>query len=111
VLLGYGIVCGIGIALAPYIIPLLYTHKYIDSILYAQILLVAIFLETPGRVLTQLFKSQKKVRELYKLTLFVSLAEIILLTVLVANFGLLGVVLARVIGRASFSAIAWWLSR
>jgi len=107
----YAFICGAGIAFAPYVIPLLYTHKYAGSVFLAQVLFVAIFLEQPGYVLSQLFKAQQKTRELYRLRLFVSVFEMILLTVLVASLGLVGVVIARVIGKASFSAAAWWRSR
>ena len=110
-ILFYAVICGAGIALAPYVIPLLFTQKYAGSVFFAQILLVAIFLEAPGHVFAQLYKAQQKIRELYKIRVFASVLEIGLLTALIANFGLMGVVIARVIGKASFSAAAWWLSR
>ncbi len=109
--LGYAVLIAIGILLTPYIIHLLYTTKYSASILYAQLILVSILLEIPGRTFIQLFKSQMGVKELYKIQVFTSLSNIVLLIILVPLFGLMGAIIARIVNRAAVSVISLWLVR
>jgi|Deesub1362A_J573_1020465.scaffolds.fasta_scaffold00474_7 O-antigen/teichoic acid export membrane protein len=100
VVLGFGIPAGILVILCPYIIPLLYSQKYVGSIFYAQLLLVSMIIAAPVPLLNKaLFPSQKKVNELYKLRISSSIVEVVLLTVLVLNFGLLGAIIAKILVR------------
>jgi O-antigen/teichoic acid export membrane protein len=100
-ILGFGIVCGILIALSPYIIPFFYSAKYAGSVFYAQLLLISVIIAAPVPIINKaLFPSQKRVSELYRLRIYGSIIEIILLTVLALKFGLLGVVIAVILGRA-----------
>ena len=99
-ILGIGVICGIFIVLCPYVIPLLYSQSYAGSTLYAQLLLVSVVIAAPVPIINKaLLPSQKKLKALYKLRIYSSLIEIILLTVLALNFGLLGAVIAVIAGR------------
>ncbi len=109
--LGYAILIGIGILLTPFIIHLLYTTKYSASILYAQLILVSVLLAVPGRTLIQLFKSQMEIKKLYKTQAFTSLLNIILLIILVPQFGLMGAIMANIINSAAVSTASLWLVR
>lgn len=99
-MLGFAIVCGAAIALCPYIIPFFYSVKYADSVFYAQLLLVSVIIAAPVPIINKaLFPSQKKMNELYRLRIYSSVIEIVLLTVLALKFGLLGAVIAVILGR------------
>jgi O-antigen/teichoic acid export membrane protein len=100
-ILAFGIVAGVAIALCPYIILFFYSSQYVDSVFYAQLLLVSVIIAAPVPIINKaLFPSQKKMNELYKLRIFSSVIEIILLTVLALRFGLLGAVIAVILGQA-----------
>jgi O-antigen/teichoic acid export membrane protein len=93
------IVSGIMILLCPYIFPLLYSQKYVDSVLYAQILFVGMIFAIPTQILGKaLFPSQREIGKLYRFRIMYSIVELILLFALVLNFGLLGAVFARLLG-------------
>jgi len=99
--LGFGIICGILIALCPYVIPFFYSSKYMDSVFYAQILLISVIIAAPVPIINKaLFPSQKRIKDLYKLRIYSAIIEIVLLTVLTLKFGLLGAVIAVILGRA-----------
>jgi len=110
--LGFGIICGILIALCPYIIPFFYSSKYLDSVFYAQILLISVIIAAPVPIINKaLLPSQKKIKDLYKLRIYSALIEIILLTVLTLKFGLIGVVIAILLGRTFTTAYSLILAR
>ena len=68
------IACGIAIALCPYIIPFLYSQKYVDSVFYAQLLFVALIFGIPTTILSKaLFPAQRKMKELWKLFIVMTL--------------------------------------
>ena len=99
--LGFGIICGILIALCPYVIPFFYSSKYMDSVFYAQILLISVIIAAPVPVINKaLLPSQKRIKDLYKLRIYSAIIEIVLLTVLTLKFGLLGAAIAILLGRA-----------
>ena len=99
-ILMFGVIGGVVIALCPYIIPLFYSSQYVDSVFYAQLLLVSVIIAVPVPIINKaLFPSQKRMNELYRLRIFSSVIEIILLTVLALKFGLLGAVIAVILGR------------
>jgi len=93
--LGSATVSGIFILVCPYILPFLYSQKYVDSVLYAQILLISVIFGIPTKFLrVGLFPAQKKVKELLKLRIATLISEVILLIILISTLGLLGVVIA-----------------
>ena len=106
----FAVICGIGILLCPYIIPLFYSQKYLHSILYTQILLISVMITAPAMMLKGgVFKSQRKIGELFKANTSVSVIEIILLTLLVPNFGLLGAATTKLLSRLFDTLYSWRL--
>ncbi len=98
VLLAAG-VSGIMIFFCPYIFTLLYSQKYVDSVFYAQFLFVGLIFTIPTQMVGKaLFASQRETGKLYRYRIIYSIVVLILLFVLVPKFGLLGVVLARLLG-------------
>lgn len=92
------ITCGILIALCPYVIPLFYTEKYVDSVLYAQILLGALIFGIPAAIYNRaLFPAQREIKKLYKVRSILPLVRLVLVIALTLTYGLLGVVLAQLI--------------
>lgn len=106
------VVCGVAIALCPYIIPFLYSQKYLDSVLYAQLLLVALIFGIPTTIFGKaLFPAQRKIGELYRFQLFNMSIEVAVLLVLVFKFGLLGVVIAKVMSSLFTMVYSWRLAK
>jgi O-antigen/teichoic acid export membrane protein len=92
------VVCGSAIAICPYILTFLYSQKYVDSVLYAQLLLVALILGIPISIFNKaLFPSQREIGKLYKIRIFHPAIMIMLFIILTPIYGLLGAVLARLI--------------
>jgi len=101
IVIGFGAICGVLIALCPYLIPFLYSTEYTESVFYAQLLLVSSIIAAPTSIINKaLLPSQRKIKDLYKLRIYGALVEIVLLTVLTLKFGLLGAVIALLMGRA-----------
>lgn len=104
--------CGIVIALCPYVIPLLYSEKYIESVLYAQILLGALIFGIPATIFNRaLFPAQKEIRKLYKFRTVLPLVRLVLIVVLALTYGLLGVALAQLISSIFALVYSWLLAR
>ena len=111
-LVGMVIICGIGALLCPYVIPWLYSSKYLDSVLYTQLLFIPVILGTLATVLRRgALQAQKKTRELFKLNTSVSIFELIALVLFALKFGILGIVVAKALARAFDSAYSWKLTR
>ncbi|MFC1969526.1 lipopolysaccharide biosynthesis protein [Chloroflexota bacterium] len=111
-ILGMVIICGIGTLLCPYVIPWLYTQKYLDSVLYTQLLFIPVIVGTPALILRRgVLQARKKTRELFKINVAVSVFEVAMLALLALNFGLLGIVIARILARALDSGYSWALTR
>lgn len=111
-IVGTVITCGILIALCPYIIPLFYSEKYIDSVLYAQILLGALIFGIPAAIFNRaLFPAQREIRKLYKVRIILPLVRLALVVALTLPYGLLGVVLAQLISNIFALVYSWLLAR
>jgi len=106
-----GLVCAIAILITPYLIPLLYTSRFASSIFYAQLIVVSVFFRMPGANYALLFKTQKGITQLLKIGIFTQVLKIILLTVLVPEFGLLGAVVTILVYNLSVSLLSVWLAR
>lgn len=105
------IACGIAITVCPYIIPFLYSQKYTASIFYAQILLAALIFGIPSAIFGKaLFPAQRKIKELYLMRLR-PLVEIALLIPLTLTFGILGVVLAKLLASLFGMVYNWRLAK
>ena len=112
VVIGFGVICGILIGLCPYIIPLFYSQKYVDSVFYVQLLLVSVIIAAPVPMINKaLFPSQRRIKDLYKLRVCSSIIEIVLLIILTLKFGLLGAVIAILLGRAFTTIYSLYLAR
>jgi O-antigen/teichoic acid export membrane protein len=110
--LGSTAVSGIFILICPYILPFLYSQKYVDSVLYAQILLISVAFGIPTRFLQKsLLPAQKKVKEILKLRLVILIAEVILLIILISTLGLLGAVIARALVSVLSMVYSWRLMK
>ena len=110
--IGMIIICGIGALLCPYVIPWLYSSKYLDSVLYTQLLFIPIIIGTPAAILRRgVLQAKRKTRELFKLNTAVSLFELAMMVFLALRFGILGIIIARTLARAFDSAYSWILTR
>jgi len=110
--LGSAAVSGIFILICPYILPFLYSEKYVDSVLYAQILLISTIFGIPTKFLRAgLFPAQKKVKEMLKLRMATLISEVILLIILISTLGLLGVVIARTLVSLLSMIYSWRLMK
>jgi len=110
--IGIIIICGIGALLCPYVISWLYSSKYLNSVLYTQLLFIPIIMGTPAAILRRgALLAQRKTRELFKLNMAVSVFELATMTFLALRFGILGIVIARTLARAFDSAYSWILAR
>ena len=110
--LGSAAISGVFILVCPYLLPFLYSSKYVDSVLYAQILLIANIFGIPTRFLQKsLLPAQKKVKELFKLQIAALMAEVILLIILVSALGLLGVVITRTLVSLLSMVYSWRLMK
>ena len=105
------VICGVAIVLCPYIITFLYSQKYVNSVPYAQLLLVALIFGIPTTIFGKaLFPAQRKVKELYKIQLFHTAIELCLLFALIFKFGLLGVIIAKVLSNLFVMIYSWKLA-
>lgn len=105
-MLGYGVFCAAWAAALLYLIPAFYTTAYSPAIPYAQLIVVSVLLGVPGEIIMQTFKAQGLVRRMYVFGLVRVIFSVVLPTVLVTQFGLLGVVLAKVFQSAAASIVA-----
>ena len=106
------IVCGIGALLCPYIIPWLYSSKYLESVFYTQLLFIPVILGTIANVLRRgPLQAQRKTRQLFKLNISVSLFELVAMVFCALKFGIIGIIVARTLARAFDSAYSWKLTR
>ncbi|MHB1316573.1 MAG: oligosaccharide flippase family protein [Minisyncoccota bacterium] len=90
------------IIIAPYIYKIFFP-KYIDSILYSQIFSLSLlsFSATPAYIYLSV---KKKIRELYILNTSVAILQIIIVFISILKWGVLGLIIARVLMR-TISAI------
>lgn len=93
--------------------PLLYKiffPQYLDAIFYSQIFILYL-LFTPATLSTVALQSQKAQKQLYQLNISGPIIKIILFFLLVNYYGLLGVILARVISNFLTSGLSLALVR
>lgn len=97
----------IGIIIIPPIILYFYSEKYVEAILYAQLLMFMTLLG-PAIILSNLVISQKQLRKIYKITIIPPIINILLLIILTPLFGLLGACIATVVGSGFIPLIFSW---
>ena len=106
------IVCGIGALLCPYVIPWLYSSKYLESIFYTQLLFISVILGAIANVLRRgPLQAHKKTRQLFKLNISVSLFELVAMVFFALKFGITGIIVARALTSAFDSAYSWKLAK
>lgn len=92
------VVSGILILISPYVVTLLYSQKYDASIPYMQILLAGLIFAVPTQIFNKaLFPAQGELGKLYRFRVIRPIVQLLLLVALGLRFGLLGVVLARLL--------------
>jgi len=109
---GMVVICGIGALLCPYVIPWLYSSKYLDSVFYTQLLFIPVVIGTPATMLRRgALQARRKTRELLKLNMVVSIFELAMMVLFTLRFGIPGLIIARGLARALDSAYSWRLTR
>jgi O-antigen/teichoic acid export membrane protein len=102
---------GFCIWLYQYLIPFLYTDKYVDSILYAQILIGSIIFGIPNSVLTRgLFPAHRKAGAVLRFEIVRVVVRTILLVVLTLKFGLIGVPITITVTSMITMVYSWKLA-
>lgn len=80
----------------PWLIPLLFSQKYVESVLYAQIALGYLVFFLPSSILYSYFLARKKTKLLYAYNVGVGVLNLVLLGVFVPLLGILGAVIGKV---------------
>ncbi len=112
VVLAMVVVSGIFVLLYPYLIPFLYTQKYVDAVLYSQILLAGLIFGIPNTILTKaLFPSQRKAKEILKFEIVRVVIRTSLLLILTLRLGLIGVPLTILITTFLTMIYSWRLAK
>ena len=87
------------IILAPWLYGIIFP-QYPDSVIYSQILSLMILIQ-PGEILFTALKSQKKKKEIQNTVIFSALIRIALFITLLPTLGILGLVIAQLLGMIS----------
>lgn len=103
------VICGIFAIIVPFLIPLLYSAKYQDSVFYAQIILIATVVFSPGAVLNQMLKAQGRSREMLRILIASRVVEIALFIIMIPLLGLLGAALVRILNNLGFTLISYYI--
>lgn len=106
ILLGI-IIIVIGIIVIPPIISYFYSQKYLEAIFYAQLLML-LTISGPGTILAGLEESQKRLSNVYKISIIPPLINIALLFLLTPLYGLLGACIATMIGAGFVPLVFSW---
>ncbi len=92
----------------PWLIPLLFSEKYSDAVLYSQIVMAFLVFYLPACVLRSYFQGRKKTKFLYVHNVTFGILNLVLLFVFVPLYGILGAVISKValhaVGLASMLA-------
>jgi len=105
-------ICVVAILLSPYLVPLLFTSQYEDSVFYSQLIIIALIFGIPTSIfIGALFPSQRKVRELYKIHIFLAIVEMSILIPFAFLFGILGIIFAKIISNFFTMIYSWILVR
>ncbi len=95
------------ILIAPTIFRFLFPD-YLESVYLSQLFSLTTFFAIAG-LPTSALQSQMSNQNLYKLEVTVSIAQTLFVLVFFTLFGLIGVIWARILGRAVNTALAFWL--
>ena len=90
----------IGFVLLPILIPLFFSHRYVEAVPYAKWLWLTTCLAAPFAFLASILNSQQDRRFLYTRRLSSQIILLAMFFVLIPLFGLLGAVIARIVNHA-----------
>jgi len=99
------LVVGILILSFPYVIPLVFTNTYHESILYAQAFAGLTVIGVIGGVLETQFTSKRLIKELYVIRIGTALAYTLALCLFIPLFGLFGILGAMYLRALTYSGI------
>lgn len=103
-----GIIVAIYIILSPIFFRVFFP-KYLDSIIYSQILAISIVGAVISAFLYTVLESQKAKIGLYKINLYTSIFSVVILFPLVFYFGVMGAVVSRLVSRIFSSTFSYFL--
>ena len=98
------LVVGIYILLAPLFYKIFFP-RYLESVFLSQIFALSM-LNTPSALIVGALTAHKKIKKLYWFNIASPLFQILILTVITPLYGLIGLILARVIARTFTSAVS-----
>ncbi len=98
------LIVGAYIVLAPWFYKIFFP-RYIDAIFLSQIFALSI-LNTPPALIISALTAHKKIKKLYLFNIISPLFQIIIMTVLTPLYGLIGLILARIIARTFTSFLS-----
>lgn len=96
------------IALAPWLMPLLFPNYEADQIVFLTSVAAVTLIVTPGTLFAQYLEAQGMIREIQWSHWTAAALFGVALVVLIPMYGLLGAVLARGIFRFSYLGLSWW---
>ncbi len=85
------------ILILPWVIVLLFSDKYVESIPYAQIASLYLMFFIPSTILRTFFQARKKTKFLYVYSLGTGVISLVLLGIFVPLLGILGAVISKVV--------------
>ncbi len=85
------------ILVMPWLIPFVFSEKYVESVRYAQVALIYLMFFVPTSVLYAFFQGRKLVKLLYAYNLGTGVLELVLLALMTSFYGVWGVILSKVI--------------
>ncbi|MBI5376673.1 MAG: hypothetical protein HZA77_14660 [Candidatus Schekmanbacteria bacterium] len=97
------------IIVIPWIVPLLFTSAYSESIRYAKFFCILQVIGVSGGIIEAEFVSQERIKELYLVKIAVPIAYFAVFLILVPYFGMDGIIYALFIRMISFSGLSLYL--
>jgi len=101
------LVVGIYIAIAPLFYKILFP-RYVDAIFLSQIFALSL-LNTPAALISSALTAHKKIKKLYWFNIANPIFQILIMTILTPLYGLMGLVIARVIARTFTSVVSLFI--
>lgn len=92
------------IVIAPYFYKILYP-QYIESVFYSRLFALTL-LVFPVSMMMLVLQAKMKTKQLYRISILSSIIEIVLMVLLVSFYGILGVILARLISQFFYFFLA-----
>ncbi len=93
------VACFVGILalIIPWLVPFVFSEKYVDAVFYAQFSLIYLAFFLPSTVIYAFFLGRRKTNVLYVYNLGIGVLNLLLLGLFVYLFGVFGAVLAKVV--------------